>query len=332
MFYNLAPGGDGTHNPNWAMYPQRALVIGEDNVVAATGATPLMPAEHMAASTYNIWNRINFGKERIASNLGTREFLKRLYGQGQNIVADDVLGVVTLSRLAVLRGLMLQINTAQEGTVFDVVSVATGEVLMAGIDASATGVHYVDISGFVVPQDTNDVIALRISSWPELTEEEPDPCGIYGPCDDLTLCITMNAFIWAPVSAEFCQSDPCFGVLSRTMLAEGTTVDDRGGLMVEDPIIVDTDIPTASADNSTAVLDGDTITVTVLDTEGEVFEGALVNFVASGTVTLDPTSGVSGADGVVTTTVTPGESGSSVTVRLAPTGRIIQILSIPSGG
>lgn len=333
MFYNLGPGGDGTLNPNWAMYPQRALVIGEaDNTVLSAGSVPLMPAEHMSSSTYNIWNRINFGPEKIASNLGTREFLKRLYNGGQNIVEDDVLGVVTLPRLAVLRGVMLTINTANEGVVFDVISLATGEVLLEGVDASATGAYYVDISGFVVGADTNDILALRIVSWPELEEDEQDPCGVYGPCDDLTLCLTLNAFIWTPVSADFCKSDPCFGVIRRAIKAEGTVVDDREGLTVEDPIVADSEIAAASAANSSAVLDGDTITVTVLDTEGEVFEGATVNFVTNGTVTVDPASGVSGADGTLTTTVDPGESGGDVTVRLAPSGQIIQMIAIPSGG
>lgn len=227
MFYNLAAGGDATNNHNWAMYPQRALVIGSDDIVKAIGATPLMPAEHMASATYNIWRNVNFGHERFPTNLGVREWLKGLYGQGQNIADEDIIGLVTLPRLAVLRGVMLTVNGAQPGTIFDVVSLATGQVLIAGVDASATGVYYTDVSGFVVPMDTNDILGIRVASWPDLETDDVDPCGVYGPCDDLSLCITLNAFIWSPVSADFCNSDPCYGVNSRAMLAAGTTVTGR---------------------------------------------------------------------------------------------------------
>lgn len=338
MFYNLGSGGDGTMNPNWALYPQRALVIGEtDNTVVSPGATPLMPAEHMSSATYNIWRNINFGHERFPTNLGVREFLKRLYAGGGNIVADDLIGMVTLPRLAVLRGVMLQVNAANAGVVFNVVSMATGEVLLENIDASTTGVHYVDISGFVVAADSNDSLALQIVAWPELDTDQQDPCGVYGPCDDLTLCVTLNAFIWSPVSAEFCKEDPCFGVLRRSILAEGTIVADRVPVSVEDPIEADTDVQGFDPEASSLALGEDELIATVVDTNGDPIEGAGVVFVASDvpagvTVTIDPASAVTDASGVATVSYTvtgEGEAGGTITAYLgSAAGPVIGTLPI----
>ena len=327
MFYNFGPGGDGTLNPNWAMYPQRALVIGEDtNTVLSAGATPLMPAEHMSESTYNIWNRINFGAERIPSNLATREFLKRLYASGANIAEDDILGVVTLPRLAILRGVMLQVNSPNEGVTFDVISLATGQVLIADVDGSIPGVYYVDVHGFVVAPDSNDSIALRITSWPALDTEDADPCGIYGPCDDLSLCITMNAFVWTPVSAEFCRNDPCFGANLRIPMAVGTVVASREAVVVDEVEVVN------PADVANTVFNFDDvsgqITVNVRDSANDPVAGAQVFFqiAGRGNATVSPNPAISGADGAAIATVvgSTNEELNTITIHLgAPNGPVI---------
>lgn len=228
MFYNLGAGGDGTNNYNWGLFPQNALVIGEDNTVLVSGSTPLRPAEHKSPATYNIWRNINFGHEAFPTNLGVREAIRQMTARGLTFQTGDVIGMATLPSLAILKGVMFQVNAAQAGTVFDVVLASTGDKIITGIDASATGVYYVDIAGgFVVPPDTNDSIAIEITSWPALDAGADDPCGVYGPCDDMTLCVTVNAFIWAPVSADFCSSDPCFGAQVYAPYQPGDNVSER---------------------------------------------------------------------------------------------------------
>lgn len=330
MFYNFGPGGDGTLNPNWAMYPQRALVIGEDtNTVLSAGATPLMPAEHMSESTYNIWNRINFGAERIASNLATREFLKRLYASGANIAVGDILGVVTLPRLAILRGVMLQVNSPNEGVIFDVISLATGQVLIAGVDGSIPGVYYVDVAGFVVAPDSNDSIALRVTSWPALETDDVDPCGIYGPCDDLTLCITLNAFIWTPVSAEFCRNDPCFGANLRIPMAVGTVVATREAVVVDEVEVANpADVANTVFDFEDDGAGAGPVTVNVRDSANDSVAGVQVYFQVTGTgnATVSPNPAISGADGAATATVTgtTNEAPNTITIHLgAPNGPVV---------
>lgn len=237
MFHNFGHGGDATHNPNFAKYGQNALIIGSpDNRVIGAGRTPLRPAEHMSPATYNIWRNINFGHEPLPTNLGVREYVRKLYEGGAMFAVDDIIGMSTLPHLAVVRGVMLRINTPQTDTSFDVIRVSTGEVLIAGVDASVAGVHFVETTGFIVGGDTNDSIGLKIVSWKDIPNTDPDPCGVYQPCDDFTLCVTMDVFMWSPVAADFCQADPCFNVSSNRTYAVGALVNDRAELTEAAPV------------------------------------------------------------------------------------------------
>lgn len=263
MFYNLGAGGDGTNNPNWAIYPQNALIIGEDNSVLVGGSTPLRPAEHMSPATYNIWRQVNFGHEQFPTNLGVRELVGQLLARGTPFAARDVIGLATIPHLAIVRGVLLQVNSAQAGTVFNVIRASTGEVLIANVDASETGVHFVETSGFVVRPDTNDSIAIQLVSWPEVDDSNVDPCGVYGPCDDYSLCLTINAFIWSPVAADFCVSDPCFGAKPYRPYVPGNVVEDR-------PELESDTVASNVAADAAATVSAETreINVTVYDSEG----------------------------------------------------------------
>ena len=237
MFHNFGHGGDATHNPNFGMYGQNALIVGApgNNVIGA-GRTALRPAEHMSPATYNIWRHLNFGRERLPTNLSVREYISRLYSSGATFAADDVIGVSTLPHLAVVRGVMLRVNTPQTDTVFDVVRVSTGEVIMGGIDASVAGVHFVETTGFVVAGDANDSIGLKVVSWKPLPNEQQDPCGVYKPCDDLTLCVTLDVFLWSPVAADFCSNDPCLNAQAHTTFVAGASIPNRRDLTEHAPV------------------------------------------------------------------------------------------------
>lgn len=301
MFYNLGAGGDGTNNPNWAIYPQNALIIGEDNSVLVGGSTPLRPAEHMSPATYNIWRNVNFGHEQFPSNLGVRELIKSLVNRGANLVAGDVVGLSTIPHMAIVRGIMLQVNAAQAGTVFNVIRASTGEVLIANVDASETGVHFVETSGFVVRPDTNDSIAIEIISWPEIDTSNVDPCGVYGPCDDFTLCLTVNAFIWSPVAADFCKNDPCFGAKPYKPYVAGDVINDREEVVIEPPV----DAGDGAAIDGLGFAGGN-VTGTLVDGAGQPIAGATVDYQATNAVTgvLNGTV-TTGADGTFTLPWTP---------------------------
>ena len=290
MFYNLGAGGDGTNNPNWAIYPQNALIIGEDNSVLVGGSTPLRPAEHMSPATYNIWRQVNFGHEQFPTNLGVRELVGQLLARGTPFAANDVIGLATIPHLAIVRGIMLQVNSAQPNTVFNVIRASTGEVLIANVDASETGVHFVETQGFVVRPDTNDSIAIELISWPEVDNSNVDPCGVFGPCDDYSLCLTVNAFIWSPVAADFCTSDPCFGAKPYRPYVPGNVVAGRPELSIDE-----SDATLAQA--ATIVMGETTALVTLLDGEGNPDENLVASYIvvnasagADGTVLVGPTT------------------------------------------
>lgn len=326
MFYNLGAGGDGTNNPNWAIYPQNALIIGEDNSVLVGGSTPLRPAEHMSPATYNIWRQVNFGHEQFPTNLGVRELIKHLVDRNTPFAADDVIGLSTIPHLAIVRGVMLQVNAAQPGTVFNVIRASTGEVLIANIDASETGVHFVETSGFVVRPDTNDSIAIQLVSWPEVDTSNVDPCGVFGPCDDYSLCLTVNAFIWSPVAADFCVSDPCFGAKPYKPYVAGNVVEDRPTLEAGELEMAN--VPSAA--NSSAVLEGNTVVAHVEDSAGHTVSGAALHFSGTGTVAITGAAvRNTDADGNVTVEFTPGETGGTVVVRIGgPSGQVIDTLTV----
>lgn len=216
-FYNLGSGGDVTNNPNHAIYPQHAFIAG-----VSPGQTLLRPAEHMSPATYNIWRNINFGEEKHPTNWGVREFVKQLYASGNVPTVDDILGLVTVPHEAIVAGIHLRVENGQEDTELQLVRVneanPTGLNLGVPFDATAPGVYfYGETAGgsFVVPDTTNESIGLKIVGWPApATPGDLDPCGVYGPCDDLTLCVTISVFIWSPVAERFCKSDPCFGASS----------------------------------------------------------------------------------------------------------------------
>lgn len=209
-FYNLGAGGDLINNPNYALYPQNAYIDG----IAGTGNSLLRPAEHMAPGAYNIWRNVHFGEEKNPSNMGVRDFMHQLYANGLNLVADDVVGLVTLPHEAIVAGVYYRVEAPQDGTVIQLVNVLDGTDIGAPIDASTSSVGFfgaADGGSFVVPETTNNSVGMKIVEWP-LTDDSPtDPCGVYGPCDELTLCITLNVFIWSPVAEWFCKSDPCYG-------------------------------------------------------------------------------------------------------------------------
>lgn len=214
-FYNLGSGGDMTQNPNMALYPQQAYIGG-----VAPGRTLLRPAEHMSPAAYNIWRNINFGEEKHPTNFGVREFMKQLYGTGQSFQVDDIIGAVTIPHEAVVAGIHVRIEASQEDTQLQLVRVTQNEPLGidigAPIDATTVGTYFfsqAEDGSWVVPDDTNESIGFKVIGWPALPDPtDLDPCGVYGPCDDLTLCVTVSAFIWSPVAERFCKNDPCFGM------------------------------------------------------------------------------------------------------------------------
>lgn len=210
-FINFAHGGDGTWNDNYSMYPQNIHVAG----VNETAPSLLRPAEHMSPATYNIWRNIHFGEERNATNLGVREFINRINSEGKQLAVDDIIGLVAIPHEAILAGVYWRVEGAQAGTTFDIIRASDGTVIAAGVDASTTGVGFA-ATNHLVPADTNEIVAIKLVTWPVLDVTNADPCGVYGPCDDLSLCFTVNAFIWSPVAERFCKSDPCFGAKPLT--------------------------------------------------------------------------------------------------------------------
>lgn len=203
-FYNLAAGGDVTSNAG-NMYPQRQFITG----VNADATTLMRPAEHMASASYNIWRNIDFGKQKLPTNLGVRSFLESLYSAGGNIVVDDVIGVVALPHECAVQAVFWKVENPQADTSFEIIRVTDGTVL-ATVDASVAGSGWVT-SGFTMNDGTNDVIGIKIVEWPTMSTDPVDPCGVYGPCDSLSLCLTLNAFILAPVAENFCSSSACYG-------------------------------------------------------------------------------------------------------------------------
>lgn len=252
MFHNLGHGGDATHNNNYGMYGQNALIVSSPgNAVIGAGRTALRPAEHMSPATYNIWRHLNFGKERFPTNLGVREYINRLYEGGSGFAVGDIIGLSTLPHLAVVRGVMLRVNVPQEATSFDVVRVSTGEVLISNVDASVAGVHFVETTGFIVAADTNDSIGIRIDAWKPIDASNQDPCGVYKPCDDFTLCITLDTFFWSPVAADFCAADPCLNATAHRPYVAGALVADRLDLTEAAPV----NSTTVIADSTTVIPD-----------------------------------------------------------------------------
>lgn len=289
-FYNLGHGGDVILNPNFGLYPQNAYVEG----VHQNAGALLRPAEHMSPAAYNIWRNIRFGKEKFVTNAGLRDWLNGLYSSGQNIVTDDILGLVTVPHEAVVRGIYYRVESPQEGTSFQLIRASTGEAIGPIIDATVARVGFVETS-FVVPPDTNESIGIRIVTWPALDETDADPCGVYGPCDDLTLCFTLNVFIWSPVAEWFCATDPCYGQ-GRGARDDGYMGGGLGSDPVADGTNTDGDAATndmnASAANSTIVVADNTATITVRDANNATIAGA--------TVTL------TGPNGVEITALTDG--------------------------
>jgi hypothetical protein len=123
--------------------------------------------------------------------------------------------MVQLPHKAIVQGLHWDIESAQADTVLQVVRFDHAAQVWvdygAPIDASAIGCGFIPDT-FVVPCDGNELFAIRIEDWPAPTAGTTDPCGIYPACEMYTLCLTLNAFMWYPVSTTFCKSDPCFGL------------------------------------------------------------------------------------------------------------------------
>lgn len=204
-FYNLGSGGDFINNPNYNLYPQTAHITG-----VADGNTLLRPAEHMAPASYNIWRNVHFGEEANPSNMGVRSFMNQLYADGKNLVADDVVGLVTLPHEAIVQGVHYRVEAPQAETSIQLVNVLDGTDLGGPIDASAVSSGWIP-ADFMVPEDSNNSVGMKIITWPTLDAGTNDPCGVYGPCDDLTLCITLSVFVLSPVAEHFCKADPCYG-------------------------------------------------------------------------------------------------------------------------
>lgn len=296
-FYNLGHGGDIILNPNHGLYPQNAYLEG----VNVNADALLRPAEHMSPATYNIWRNIRFGKEKFVTNWGIRDFLSRLCQAGTGIVAGDILGLVTLPHEAVVRGLYYRVESPQEGTSFQLVRVTTGEAIGPVIDASVARVGFIE-TGFIVPPDTNESIGIRIVTWPA-PDSDPvnDPCGVYSAmCDELTLCFTLNAFIWSPVAEWFCTNDPCYGQGSGSPRDDGY----MGGGLGADPT-ADANNPDpapsgttegADAANSTVSGSGDDVSGVVEDQSGNPIAGMSVRVMSSdGTAVRSGTSGANGS-------------------------------------
>lgn len=306
-FYNLGHGGDVILNPNFGLYPQNAYVEGANQNAGAL----LRPAEHMSPATYNIWRNIRFGKEKFVTNAGLRDWLNGLYSSGQNIVTDDILGLVTVPHEAIVQGIYYRVESPQEGTAFQLVRVSTGETIGPIIDATAARVGFVE-TGFVVPPDTNESIGIRIVAWPALDETDVDPCGVYGPCDDLTLCFTLNVFIWSPVAEWFCATDPCYGQ-GRGARDDGYMGGGRGSDPFADAVATDGDpatddaVPTEA--NTEVVVSGNAVDVNLVVTapDGTEYslEGVTVQLRQGSTVAYTGTSDFEGQ--AIFTGVAPGE-------------------------
>lgn len=215
-FYVLGSGGDVINNPNLSMFPQAVYLDGRES---ACGHTLLRPAEHMSPSTFNIWRNLDFKETKNDSTPGLTEFTKNLLECGTPLQSDDILGVLTIPHESIVQGIYWRVECPQEDTVLEVLW-GTDETVIGEIDATPAvpGEEKVICGYFPIPANrqevgcnTNELISIRLKSWPEAEESDQDPCSVYGPCDELTLCLTLNAFIWHPVAGYFCRTDPCYG-------------------------------------------------------------------------------------------------------------------------
>lgn len=212
-FYDLAQGGDPTHG-NLGLYSQNAAIPGLQNHCG----TKLRPAGHMDRAAYNIWRNINFDTDRKNnSQLGIKDFMETLNNNGSTLVPGDMVGVVTVPHEAIVSGVYIRIETPQEGTVIQMYHYENGVKTHMGpaINADSQGFYLFDTSNngsFVVPPTSNGSVGFEIVNWPELQSRENDYCGLFGPCDRYTLCITFNVFIWSPVATFFCAEDKCHGL------------------------------------------------------------------------------------------------------------------------